>query len=156
MERQFQINWPALVEEAKHRRKKQKVTQAKLARYCNLSTPTIVRFEKGDTSIQVSTVLTILSVLGLLDRRELVFLDKKARIDGANDRILFFAKEDKATILFGITFEVLEDYYSGTNKDPLKVFEKNRLDIQHLAKKKYLASHKEVDGVVLITSRDFF
>jgi DNA-binding XRE family transcriptional regulator len=48
MERQFRINWPAIVEEAKQRRKSQKLTQQRLGELAGVSTPTISHFERGD------------------------------------------------------------------------------------------------------------
>jgi predicted transcriptional regulator len=72
MERQFRINWPAIVEEAKQRRKGQKLTQQRLGKLAGVSTPTISHFEGGERDIQLSTVTNILGVLGMLDERVLV------------------------------------------------------------------------------------
>ena len=73
MERQFRINWFAIVEEAKQRRKSQKLTQQRLGELAGVSTPTISHFEGGERDIQLSTVTNILGVLGMLDERVLVF-----------------------------------------------------------------------------------
>lgn len=73
MERQFCINWQAFVEEAKQRRKEQKLTQAKLGELAGVSTPTVSRFESGAVDIQLSTVLAIFEVLGMQINERLFF-----------------------------------------------------------------------------------
>ena len=72
MEREFQINWPFLVEEAARRRRGMKVTQKQLASLANVSTPTVSRFEQADKNLRLSSVLAILAVLGMTDKRRLV------------------------------------------------------------------------------------
>lgn len=67
MERQFQLNWTALVEEAIKRRKALGLTQQRLAVLANISTPTVSRFENHKEDIQLSSILAILKVLGMLD-----------------------------------------------------------------------------------------
>ena len=67
MERQFQLNWTALVEEALRRRKALGLTQQRLAALANISTPTVSRFENHKEDIQLSSILAILKVLGMLE-----------------------------------------------------------------------------------------
>src|SRR6476660_4961817 len=73
MERQFRLNWPAIVKEAKQRRKAQNLTQQRLAMLANVSTPTISRFESGSYDIELSSILMILKMLGMVDQRNLIF-----------------------------------------------------------------------------------
>ncbi|WP_373533458.1 helix-turn-helix domain-containing protein [Vampirovibrio sp.] len=67
MERQFQLNWTALVEEALRRRKALGLTQQRLAALASISTPTVSRFENHKEDIQLSSILAILKVLGMLE-----------------------------------------------------------------------------------------
>jgi DNA-binding XRE family transcriptional regulator len=66
------VNWPAIVEEARQRRKGQKLTQQRLAELAGVSTPTISRSENGAKDIQLSSVTSILGVLGMIDDRALI------------------------------------------------------------------------------------
>lgn len=68
MERQFCLNWKVIVAEAKMRRKSLRLTQVRLAQLAGVSTPTLSRFENNEKDIQLSTVLRILTVLGMTDR----------------------------------------------------------------------------------------
>lgn len=69
MERNIQLNWAAIVKEAIQRRKAQKLTQQRLAALAGISTPTISRFENMKEDIQLSSVLAILKVLGMLEKK---------------------------------------------------------------------------------------
>jgi transcriptional regulator with XRE-family HTH domain len=62
---QYQLNWNAFVEEAKQRRKQQNISQSHLAMLVGISTPTLIRFEKGKKNIRLSVVLKILRALGM-------------------------------------------------------------------------------------------
>lgn len=154
MERQFRINWPAIVEEAKQRRKGQKMTQQRLAELAGVSTPTISRFESGERDIQLSTVTNILTVLGMLDERLLVFTDAGAHYDPTRSVVVFRAEDGDKTVVCAISREALDDHFNGDNKDKLKVFKANRDRIEHEARRKYLADRVEPDGSVLIKTLD--
>lgn len=65
MERDIRLDWPALVKVAVQRRKELKFTQEKLAVLADVSKPTLVNFEKGQTSVTLESALKILRVLGL-------------------------------------------------------------------------------------------
>lgn len=67
MDQQLSLNWVALVEEAKRRRKTLGFTQQRLAALASISTPTVSRFENHKEDIQLSSILAILKVLGMLD-----------------------------------------------------------------------------------------
>lgn len=155
MERLFQINWPALVEEAKQRRKGLKLTQKRLATLAGVSTPTISRFESGKEDIQLSTVQSILTVLGMTDPRVLVFPEPTEYYDPNRMAIVFTGKDRDHLISCAISREALEDHFNADNKDPLKVFAANRERIEHKIRKKYLAGQVEADGSVLVKSGDF-
>jgi transcriptional regulator with XRE-family HTH domain len=154
MEGNFRINWPAIVEEARQRRKRQKLTQRRLGELAGVSTPTISRFESGEKDIQLSSVTSILAVLGMMDDRTLIFADKGARYDSLRDVAVFEGKDGDKTIRCAISREALEDHFEGDNKDPPKVFRANRDRIEHEARRKYLAGRLEADGSVLIRTAD--
>jgi transcriptional regulator with XRE-family HTH domain len=154
MERQFRINWPAIVEEAKQRRKSEKLTQKRLAELASVSTPTISRFESGERDIQLSSVTNILGVLGMLDERTLVFADAHAQNDSMRGLVLFVGKDGNKIVTCAISREALDDHFNGDNKDKLKVFNANRERIEHEARRKYLAGRIEPDGSILISTTD--
>jgi transcriptional regulator with XRE-family HTH domain len=154
MERKFRINWPAIVEEAKQRRKSQKLTQQRLGELAGVSTPTISRFENGEKDIQLSSITSILGVLGMIDERTLVFEEKAARYDSVRDVAVFEGRDGDRTIRCAISRETLEDHFKGDKKDPLKVFRANRERIEHEARRKYLDGRLESDGSILIRTVD--
>src|ERR1700682_6066326 len=92
MERNFQFNWPVLVEEAVRRRRRMNLTQKQLASLAQVSTPTISRFENDEKDLQLSSVLAILDVLGMTDKRALVFTDENVTRD-AGDAIVFWGQD---------------------------------------------------------------
>src|SRR5450631_2238494 len=116
MELQFRINWAAIVEEARQRRKSQKLTQHRLAELASVSTPTISRFESGERDIQLSSVTSILGVLGMLDERTLVFADTNAVYDSMRGVVLFKGKDGDKVIACAVSREALDDHYDGDNK----------------------------------------
>jgi transcriptional regulator with XRE-family HTH domain len=155
MERQFYVNWSLLVEEAKQRRKAQRLTQARLARLAGVSTPTVSRFESQETDIQLPTVLSILGVLGMIDRRMLVFTKPTARYDASRMVVDFIGKDGDKRIACAISREALEDHFRADGKDVLKVFAAHRLRIEQAARRKYLADKGEIDGSILLKTEDF-
>jgi transcriptional regulator with XRE-family HTH domain len=152
METQFRINWPAIVEEAKQRRKGQKLTQRRLGELAGVSTPTVSRFERGERDIQLSTVTSILGVLGMLDERALTFPDPEPRSNG--EAVLFRGRDRELIIRCGISREALEDHFNGDDKDMLKVFNANRTLIEYEARRKYLAGKLERDLSLMIKATD--
>jgi transcriptional regulator with XRE-family HTH domain len=154
MERQFRINWPAIVEEARQRRKSQRLTQQRLATLAGVSTPTVSRFEGGGKDIQLSSVTKILTVLGMVDDRILTFANADARYDSTRMVVLFRGNDGEKAVPCGISQEALEDHFYDDNEDPMKVFRANRERIEHEARRKYLAGRLETDGVVLIKTED--
>ncbi len=154
MERQFRVNWPAIVEEAKQRRKGHRLTQQRLATLAGVSTPTVSRFESGEKDILLSSVMRILAVLGMVDERVLTFAKSDARYDSLRMVVLFAGKDGDKTISCAISLEALEDHFDGGNRDPVKLTRANRARIEHEARRKYLAGRLESDGSVLIKTED--
>jgi transcriptional regulator with XRE-family HTH domain len=155
MERKFRLNWPALVEEAKQRRKAQNLTQQRLAKLAEVSTPTVSRFEGGEKDIQLSSALRLLGVLGLLDRRMLVFAEPDARYNSEKDIVAFWGRDGDKEVRCAISREAIDDRFKGDGKDKFKVYAANREAIEHEARRKYLAGKLEKDGSVLIRTADF-
>jgi transcriptional regulator with XRE-family HTH domain len=149
MERHFQINWPLLVEEALLRRRRMKLTQRQLAMLANVSTPTVSRFEQASKDVQLSSVLAILDVLGMTDRRTLTFDAAAAR--DVDDSIVFWGSDGETRVRFRISRAALDDHFSdGDRLRPDAAFKKHRRDIEGLARRKYLLGQCEPDGSVVI------
>jgi transcriptional regulator with XRE-family HTH domain len=70
MERDIRLNWEVIVAEARKRRKKRGLTQQHLAALAKVGRSTLNRFEKQNGDITLSSVLRILSVLDMLDRKQ--------------------------------------------------------------------------------------
>lgn len=68
MERNVQLDWPGLVEEAIKRRRAQHLTQKQLAVLAGVSGPTVNRFERKRGNITLKSAFAILRLLGLLSR----------------------------------------------------------------------------------------
>jgi transcriptional regulator with XRE-family HTH domain len=155
---QFQLNWPAIVEEAKQRRKAQKLTQQRLAMLAGVSTPTLSRFENGERDIQLSSIMHILGMLGMTDPRTLVFPEPREFYDSHREVVVFWGKAgDKAgnkEIRCAISREALIDHYKDDPKNLLKIFIHNRAAIEHEARRKYLANDLESDNTILIKTSD--
>lgn len=60
------LNWPELVAEAVSRRKSEGLTQKDIAALAGVSVPTVIAFEKGETSLTLSKAMEILEIVGLL------------------------------------------------------------------------------------------
>jgi transcriptional regulator with XRE-family HTH domain len=153
MEWKFRINWPALVEEAKQRRKEQKLTQAKLAQIAGVSTPTLSRFESGEADIQLSSALSILNILGLVDKHTLTFPTPAEKYDSTRMVVSFNGKDGDKIIKCAISREALEDHF-GDGKNPLKIFKEHHERIEHEARRKYISQQLEMDGSVLLKTND--
>ena len=154
MERKLQINWPLLVEEAVRRRRQMNLTQKQVASLARVSTPTVSRFEQAEKDLQLSSVLAILDVLGMTDKRTLVFPDPEFRPD-ASDAIVFWGEDGEARIRCRVSREALDDHFSDRDRlKPEAAFRKYHRDIEALARRKYLSGQREPDGSVLIRTAD--
>jgi transcriptional regulator with XRE-family HTH domain len=154
MERKFRLNWIDMVHEAKLRRLKQRFTQAKLAKIAGVSTPTISRFENLDKDIQLSSVFSILGVLGLVDDRKLNFTSETVAYIPDRMVVLFWAEDGDRKIRCEISWEALCDHYNGDKRNSMQVFKENRFSIEHEIRRKYLANKFEKDGSIFIRSED--
>ena len=70
MERQFQLDWAAIVKAAIKRRKESRLTQKQLAALVDVSTPTVNRFERQEKNITLESAFAILAMLGLLKAKK--------------------------------------------------------------------------------------
>jgi transcriptional regulator with XRE-family HTH domain len=155
MERKFQINWPLLVEEALRRRRGLKLTQKQLAMLAKVSTPTVSRFENAEKDLQLSSVLAILEVLGMSDKRTLTFPDQEHRYESSRGTVAFWGQDGTQRVLCRISREALDDHFSDRDRlKPDTAFKEYRKQIEALARRKYVSSQREPDGSVLIRTND--
>jgi len=131
-----------------------KVTQKQLAMLAKVSTPTVSRFENNEKDLQLSSVLAILEVLGMTDRRNLVFTDETFSRD-PGDAIAFWGQDGETRIHCRISREALDDHFSESDRlKPEAAFKKHRKEIESLARRKYLYGERELDGSVLVRTLD--
>jgi transcriptional regulator with XRE-family HTH domain len=155
MERDFRLDWQLLVDEAARRRKKLGLTQKRLGELAGVSTPTVSRFEQAAKDLQLSSAIAILEVLGMTERRKLMFAEQDERWDGTRDVVRFRAGEGLRRIDCAISLEALEDHFRWDVDSPIEVFRANRSAIEHRIRLKYLNGLLEPDGSVLLRSEDF-
>ena len=154
MERDFRLNWKALVEEAVRRRRSMSLTQKQLATLAKVSTPTISRFEQADEDIQLSSALPILGALGMTDTRTLGFPEDDYRY-GIADGVTFWGLDGDKRVPCRISREALDDHFSERDRlRPDAAFRKHRRDIEALARRKYLLGQTEPDGSILIRTNE--
>ncbi len=154
MERDIRLNWQFLVEEARQRRKAQGLTQQRLAEIAGVSTPTVSRFEQGGKDIQMSSVLSILEVLGMTDKRALDFPQEEPVYVFDRMVVTFNATDGQKRVLCAISRQALNDHFGGDGKNPVAVFKANKEAIEQLARRKYLHGDLEPDGSILIRTTD--
>jgi transcriptional regulator with XRE-family HTH domain len=87
MERNIRLNWDVIVRQARQRRKERGLTQQHLAALANVGRSTLNRFENQKGDVTLSSVLRILGVLDMLDRKQEGTLRVKAseKLDSAFD-----------------------------------------------------------------------
>ena len=119
-----------------------------------VSTPTVSRFESGETDIQLPTVLSILKVLGMIDQRMLTFPEPTEFYDANRGLVSFTGQDGDKVIRCAISTEALQDYFNADHKVRLKVFVANRERIEHAARRKYLAGWLEADGLLFLKTED--
>jgi len=130
-----------------------KLTQKQLASLAKVSTPTVSRFEQAQKDLQLSSMLAILDVLGMTDKRSLVFAEPEYKAE--SEAVTFFGRDGKARLRCRISREALDDHFSdGGRLRPEAAFKKHRPAIEALARRKYLLDHRELDGSVLIRTGD--
>ena len=130
------------------------LTQKQLAALAKVSTPTVSRFEQDDEDIQLSSVLAILGVLGMTDKRTLVFPDKEFR-DDFGIGVIFWGQEGDRRVRCVISREALDDHFSDRDRlRPDAAYQKYRMEIEALARKKYILGQLEPDGSILIRTNE--
>lgn len=130
-----------------------KLTQKQLASLAKVSTPTISRFENAEKDLQVSSVLAILDVLGMTDKRTLIFDEGYA--PDVDDSIVFWGNDGNTRIRCRIKRNALDDHFSDNGRLRFnRAFEKHRSEIEALARRKYLLGQREPDGAVSIGTGD--
>ncbi len=130
------------------------MTQHRLALLAGVSTPTISRFENGEKDLQLSSVMRILSVLGIVDSRTLIFTHPRPVYDAALDAVRFQGRCGTAVVRCAISREALEDHFAGARKNVLKSFTAHQTLIEHEARRLYFLPRLEPDGAVLIRTLD--
>jgi transcriptional regulator with XRE-family HTH domain len=153
MEADLQFNWPLLVEEAVRRRRALKFSRSRLARRAKLSTATVARFETGAKNLRMSAVLAILGVLGMTDRRDLVF-DGSFYID-IDDSVVFWSYDRGVQVPCRISYEALTKRHPNPKRARTEwVFMACQRDIEAVARRKYMLRRCESDGSVLVAVED--
>jgi transcriptional regulator with XRE-family HTH domain len=131
-----------------------KLTQKQLASLANVSAPTVSRFEQNAKDIQLSSALAILDVLGMTDKRTLVFTDPASSYRHGVG-VTFWGEDGGQPIHCRISYEALADHFSESDRlRPEAAFKKYRPQIEALARKKYLHGQHQPDGTVLIATED--
>jgi transcriptional regulator with XRE-family HTH domain len=130
------------------------LTQSQLAALAKVSTPTISRFEQNAKNLQLSSALAVLEVLGLTDRRTLVFTDPDSSYDISRG-VTFWGEDGAKRVRCRIAREALDDHFSeGDKLRPEAAFKKHRASIEALARRKYLLGELESENSVVITTQD--
>lgn len=121
----------------------------------NVSTPTISRFESGSKDIELSSILNILKILGMVDQRNLIFPDPPNVQNARNrDMVIFWGQDGDKSIRCAISLEALEDHYKSKSKDPIKIFLEHHSAIEHEAVRKYLNNQFETNDFIFIKTED--
>jgi transcriptional regulator with XRE-family HTH domain len=133
------------------------LTQERLAAIADVSTPTVSRLEGGDKNIQLSSALTILEALGMVEKRLLEFSDDTVRYDDRRDVILFRGEDGEKNVYCAVSRETIEDHFKpkgGGNTARIAAFKRHRRTIEEIAERKYRARQFEPDGTILVHSLD--
>ncbi len=130
------------------------LTQSQLASLAKVSTPTVSRFEQAEKNIQLSTVLALLEVLGMTDKRSLVFTAEEFQLERSVG-VTFWGQDGETRVSCVISREALDDHFSERDRlKPDAAFRKRRKEIEAFARRKYLRGQLEPDGSVLIRTLD--
>lgn len=116
--------------------------------------PTISRFESGEKDIQLSSVISILSVLGMNDQRTFFFHKNDEFLESGGKSVVFYGQAGNQMIRCEISIEVLQDHFDAANKNPLKIFQAHRDFIQHQARRKYLNNNIEHNNSIMLKTQD--
>jgi transcriptional regulator with XRE-family HTH domain len=131
-----------------------KLTQKELAALAKVSTPTVSRFELAAKDIQLSSALAILDVLGMTDKRTLIFPNEEFSYDSTTG-VTFWGQDGKTRVRCQISRDALDDHFSNHDRlRPKEAFEKHRNEIEALVRRKYLRGQLETDKSVLIRTSE--
>jgi len=98
-------------------------------------------------------VLAILDVLGMTDKRTLVFTEREYKAE--SEGVTFWGQDGRKRVRCRISREALDDHFSDRDRlRPEAAFKAHRPEIETLARRKYLLDHREPDGSVLIRTGD--
>jgi len=86
--------------------------------------------------------------------RALEFPEPAERYVFDREVVVFWGQDGTGRVRCEISEEALDDHFGGSGKDKVAVFRANRLAIEEIARRKYLAGRREADGSVLIRSED--
>jgi transcriptional regulator with XRE-family HTH domain len=130
-----------------------KLTQRDIASLARVSVPTVSRFEQAEKDVQLSSALAILDVLGMTDKRALIFPDTQSQYDGAG--VIFWGQDGARRVRCRISRDALDDHFGEGNRlRPKEAFDKHREEIESLARRKYLRGQLEPDKTVLIRTEE--
>ena len=133
------------------------LTQERLAAIADVSTPTVSRLEGGDKNIQLSSALSILEALGMVEKRLLEFSDDTVRYDDRREVILFHGESGEKDVYCAISREAIEDHFKpkgGGKPARIAAFKRHRRTIEEIAERKFRARQIEPDGTILVRSTD--
>lgn len=125
-----------------------------MAVFAKVSTPTISRFEQGEKNIHLSSILSILAVLGMVDQRRLDFPMISVKYFFDRKVVCFTGQDGNKKVICEISREALNDCFNGDGQDPMKTFTENQLAIEHEARRKYIDGQVDAEGTVSIKSED--
>ena len=74
--------------------------------------------------------------------------------DSDRDIVIFVAYVEQTTIRCAISGEALRDHFEKNTQKPCKTFLRNRVPIEHIAKRLILQQRFETDGSILIRTAD--
>lgn len=90
----------------------------------------------------------------MVDQHRLDFPTSTAKYIFDRDVIRFIGQDGSKQVTCEISREALEDHFNGDMQSPMKAFAKNRLAIEHEARRKYLDSQMNAEGIVTIKTDD--
>ncbi len=101
----------------------------------------------------MSSVLSILQILGMNDSRKLEFPNPKEKYDLTRGVVMFVGVDGDKKVICAISLEALDDHFKD-GKNPMRNFIENRGVIESEARRKYLGNLLEEDGSILIRTED--
>ena len=94
------------------------------------------------------------SLLRRAEGENFTFPAPDARYIFNREVVVFWGKDGDTRIRCEISEEALDDHFGGDRKDELKAFLAHQIEIEEIARRKYLAGRLEHDGSVLIHTNE--